>query len=50
MLKVDRDIDDDRTFELAVHQHRTVECPGDFGFADDTPWIARTDVQPEPAV
>jgi hypothetical protein len=30
MLSVDRDIDEDRTVEMAISKHRFGECPGDF--------------------
>ena len=30
MLAVDRDVDDDRTFEFVVERHRRLDCPHRF--------------------
>jgi len=36
-LPVDRDIDEDRTFEYAVLKHNQAECPREFVNSDQTP-------------
>lgn len=39
MLPVDRDIDEDRTFDYIVMKHNQAECPHDFLTADEMPWM-----------
>ncbi len=38
MLRVDKDIDDDRSVEAAIAHHRAYTCPGKFDEAVETPW------------
>jgi len=36
MLPIDRDLDDDRTFEYVIARHNELECPHAFLPNDDT--------------
>ncbi|GAC1614064.1 MAG: hypothetical protein NVS9B12_15030 [Vulcanimicrobiaceae bacterium] len=38
MLRVDRDIDDDRVFEGALRTHIALDCPDQF--VDDRNWLS----------
>lgn len=39
MLPVDRDLDDDRTFDYVVARHCEVECPHAFVSVEDVAWF-----------
>jgi len=39
MLPVDRDLDDDRTFEYVVARHNDLECPHGFSASDERPTV-----------
>ena len=39
MLSVDRDVDEDRTFDFELYRHRKMECPRAFTTTDDVPWL-----------
>ena len=41
MLPVDRDIDEDRTFEYVVAKHDQTECPHEFLNMGEMPWMQR---------
>ncbi len=38
MLRVDKDLDDDRAVEAGIAHHRAHSCPGQFDEAVETPW------------
>jgi len=39
ILSIDRDVDDDRTFESLLERHRRMECSG--YFPEDSTWTER---------
>lgn len=48
MLRVDRDLDDDRFFERAVRRHVAVECPKQF--AEERIWVAPSEPAAAPRI
>lgn len=39
MLPIDRDLDDDRTFERVLEKHNRIDCPHEFLTSEEMPWM-----------